>query len=103
MGQPPNTDHREYARIRRLLFVVPPERTHTLVFAILRGVTAVAVVRRLLRRLLGPTDPVLASTVFGVRFPGPLGLAAGFDKDGMGLLTWGAMGFGSAVVGTVTR
>jgi len=56
----------------------------------------------LLHHLLGPTDPVLASTVFGVRFPGPLGLAAGFDKDGMGLRTWGALGFGYAEVGTVT-
>ena len=37
----------------------------------------------------GPSDPVLASTVFGVRFPGPLGLAAGFDKDGRGLNTLG--------------
>jgi dihydroorotate dehydrogenase len=55
-----------------------------------------------LRRLLGPTDPALASTVFGVRFPGPLGLAAGFDKDGLGVLTWGALGFGHAEVGTVT-
>lgn len=91
-----------YGLVRRLLFVVPPERIHTLVFAALRAVTAVAVVRRLLHRLLGPTDPVLASTVFGVRFPGPLGLAAGFDKDGLGLLTWGALGFGHAEVGTVT-
>ena len=91
-----------YRLTRRLLFLVPPERIHTLVFALLRGVTTVALARRLLRRLLGPTDPVLASTVFGVRFPGPLGLAAGFDKDGMGLLTWGALGFGYAEVGTVT-
>ena len=91
-----------YRLTRRLLFLVPPERIHTLVFALLRGVTTVALARRLLRRLLGPSDPVLASTVFGVRFPGPLGLAAGFDKDGMGLLTWGALGFGYAEVGTVT-
>jgi dihydroorotate dehydrogenase len=91
-----------YRLVRRLLFAVPPERIHTLVFAVLRGVTAPAVVRRLLHRMLGPNDPVLASTVFGVRFPGPLGLAAGFDKDGLGLLTWAAMGFGYAEVGTVT-
>jgi len=45
---------------------------------------------------------VLASTVFGVRFPGPLGLAAGFDKDATGLHIWGALGFGYAEVGTVT-
>lgn len=91
-----------YALVRRLLFLVPPERIHTLVFAALRGTTAIVPLRRLLHRLLGPTDPVLASTVFGVRFPGPLGLAAGFDKDGTGLVTWGALGFGYAEVGTVT-
>ncbi|MBW0017964.1 MAG: quinone-dependent dihydroorotate dehydrogenase [Mycobacterium sp.] len=91
-----------YGPVRRLLFLVPPERIHTLVFALLRGVTALGWTRRLLRRLLGPTDPALACTLFGVTFPGPLGLAAGFDKDGTGLATWGAMGFGYAEVGTVT-
>ena len=94
--------HRVYGLVRRALFTVAPERIHTLVFAVLRGVTAVAPARWVLSRLLGPTDPVLASTVFGVRFPGPLGLAAGFDKDGLGLHTWGALGFGYAEVGTVT-
>jgi dihydroorotate dehydrogenase len=102
VGGPRQSGHRVYGLLRRLLFLVPPERIHTLVFAVLRGVTAVTLLRRLLHRLLGPTDPVLASTVFGVRFPGPLGLAAGFDKDGRGLLTWGAMGFGYAEAGTVT-
>nr|VTO95542.1 Dihydroorotate dehydrogenase (quinone) [Mycobacterium riyadhense] len=91
-----------YGLLRRLLFLIPPERVHTLVFAVLRGVTAIAWLRQFLQRRLGPTDPVLASTVFGVRFPGPLGLAAGFDKDGTGLSTWAAMGFGYAEVGTVT-
>ncbi|MDT5175035.1 MAG: dihydroorotate dehydrogenase, partial [Mycobacterium sp.] len=91
-----------YGLLRSMLFVVPAERVHTLVFATLRGVTAGAPVRRTLTRRLAPTDPVLASTVFGVRFPGPLGLAAGFDKDGTGLSTWGALGFGYAEIGTVT-
>ena len=94
--------HPVYGLVRRVFFAVAPERIHTLVFAMLRGVTAVAPARRVLSRLLGPADPVLASTVFGVRFPGPLGLAAGFDKDGLGLHTWGALGFGYAEVGTVT-
>jgi len=91
-----------YAALRRALFLVPPERIHTLVFAGLRGVTAPAALRRRAERTLAPADPALASTVFGVRFPGPLGLAAGFDKDGRGLNTWGALGFGYAEVGTVT-
>lgn len=91
-----------YRALRRLFFLVPPERIHTLVFAVLRLATAPRPLRRSLSRWLAPHDPVLASTVFGVRFPGPVGLAAGFDKDGTGLKTWGALGFGYAEVGTVT-
>ena len=91
-----------YDAVRRALFMAPPERIHTLVFAALRGATATEAARRPLRRAHAPRDPILASTVFGVRFPGPLGLAAGFDKDGLGLSAWGALGFGYAEVGTVT-
>jgi dihydroorotate dehydrogenase len=91
-----------YRALRRALFLAPPERIHTWVFAGLRAATASAVLRNAMVRRLGPTDPVLASTVFGVRFPGPMGLAAGFDKDGLGVQTWGALGFGYAEVGTVT-
>src|SRR5690625_4717722 len=91
-----------YGALRRALFLVPPERSHTFVFATLRATTAVLPARRTLQRRLAPHDPVLASTVFGVRFPGPLGLAAGFDKDGAVLNAWGALGFGYAEVGTVT-
>jgi dihydroorotate dehydrogenase len=42
-------------------------------------------------------------TVFGVRFPNPVGLAAGMDKDGRALPAWAAMGFGFVEVGTVTH
>jgi dihydroorotate dehydrogenase len=91
-----------YRVLRRLLFLVPAERIHTWVFFALRAATAGGWSRPLLHRLLAPRDPALAVTVFGVRFPGPLGLAAGFDKDGTGLTAWGALGFGFAEVGTVT-
>lgn len=91
-----------YRALRRALFLAPPERIHTWVFAGLRAATASAALRNAMVRRLGPTDPVLASTVFGVRFPGPMGLAAGFDKDGLGVQIWGALGFGYAEVGTVT-
>lgn len=91
-----------YRLLRQTLFLVDPERIHTWVFALLRLATWPGFARRLLRTSLAPTDPRLASTVWGVRFPGPLGLAAGFDKDGHGLQTWGALGFGYAEVGTVT-
>jgi dihydroorotate dehydrogenase len=91
-----------YDAVRRVLFQAPPERIHTLVFAALRGATATEAARRGLRSALAPRDPILASTVFGVRFPAPLGLAAGFDKDGLGLQAWGPLGFGYAEIGTVT-
>ena len=91
-----------YRTLRRAMFAVPPERIHHTVFAALRAATATSLQRRVLRRRLAPTDPMLASTVFGVHFPGPLGLAAGFDKDGVGLNAWGALGFGYAEIGTVT-
>ena len=41
-------------------------------------------------------------TVFGLRFPNPVGLAAGMDKDGRALPAWAALGFGFVEVGTVT-
>ena len=91
-----------YRALRRVLFVVAPERIHTWVFAMLRTVTSRSLTRRALAHWLAPRDPLLAGTVFGVRFRGPLGLAAGFDKNGNGLGTWGSLGFGYAEVGTVT-
>ena len=91
-----------YHAVRRALFLVPAERIHTWVFTALRTGTSPMPSRRALKKRLAPHDPVLKSTVFGVRFPAPMGLAAGFDKNGLGLHTWGALGFGYAEVGTVT-
>ncbi|MUL49660.1 quinone-dependent dihydroorotate dehydrogenase [Mycobacterium sp. CBMA293] len=91
-----------YRALRWVFFRVPPERIHTWVFALLRLATGLGFSRRLLARWLAPTDPALTTTVFGVTFPGPAGLAAGFDKNGSGINAWGPMGFGYAEVGTVT-
>jgi dihydroorotate dehydrogenase len=44
----------------------------------------------------------LARTVFGIEFPNPIGLAAGFDKNAVALLAWEALGFGFVEAGTVT-
>src|SRR6201982_1577148 len=53
-------------------------------------------------RGLGPRDPVLRVRVMGLSFPGPVGLAAGFDKDARGTRGLAALGFGFVEVGTVT-
>jgi dihydroorotate dehydrogenase len=47
--------------------------------------------------------PSAPREVFGLRFPNPVGLAAGMDKDGRALPAWSALGFGFIEVGTVTR
>src|SRR6516225_4798681 len=67
-----------------------------------RGGAGVPGGARLLRRLLAPRDPILRVHALGLDFPGPLGLAAGFDKDGHGVAGLAALGFGFVEVGTVT-
>jgi dihydroorotate dehydrogenase len=51
---------------------------------------------------LGRRDPRLEQTLFGCRFSNPVGLAAGFDKNGVAAAIWHAFGFGAAELGTVT-
>ncbi len=55
------------------------------------------------RQQFGYGDPRLEQRVWGLSFPNPLGLAAGFDKDGEAALAWPLFGFGYAELGTVTR
>ncbi len=59
-------------------------------------------VRALLARYNTVDEACLAQTVLGRTYPNPVGLAAGFDKDGERLRDWGHLGFGFVEVGTVT-
>lgn len=81
----------------RVLTRVDPERAHHLGFAVLRA--ARPLTERLARRR--PTTGQTVS-VLGLSFPHPLGLAAGFDKNGVGIDALGALGFGHVEIGTVT-
>ncbi|MBW4483409.1 MAG: quinone-dependent dihydroorotate dehydrogenase [Tildeniella torsiva UHER 1998/13D] len=56
-----------------------------------------------LQRQFCLTEPRLAQTCWGLDFTNPLGLAAGFDKDGLAARAWPQLGFGFAELGTVTR
>ena len=81
---------------------LPAEGTHRVSFALLRALVAVPGMRALVARWLGPRDPILRVSAFGRELPGPLGLAAGFDKDAEGVAALLALGFGFVEVGTVT-
>jgi len=81
---------------------VPAETAHRAGFWMIRTLAGAPGVAWLLRRWLGPRDPVLRVRALGLEFPGPLGLAAGFDKDARAVSGLGALGFGFVEVGTVT-
>jgi dihydroorotate dehydrogenase len=85
-----------------ILSRLPAEATHRVSFALLRAAVAIPGVRAVLARLFAPRDPALRVSAFGRTFPGPLGLAAGFDKDAEGIDGLLAVGFGFVEVGTVT-
>ena len=81
---------------------LPAEATHRVSFALLRFIVAIPGVRAVMARWFAPRDPALRVHVFGRDLPGPLGLAAGFDKDAEGYDGLLALGFGFVEVGTVT-
>nr|MBA3543789.1 dihydroorotate dehydrogenase (quinone) [Chthoniobacterales bacterium] len=86
--------------VKPVLFRMDPEAAHHLALRFLRSASAVPGGRTLLRSLA--PRPTGERTVFGLRFPNPIGLAAGFDKNGVAIPAWEALGFGFVEVGTVT-
>ncbi|MBI2083609.1 MAG: quinone-dependent dihydroorotate dehydrogenase [Deltaproteobacteria bacterium] len=86
--------------LRKAFFTLDAEKAHDLVLKALASWSCFC------RIDLPKTDiarnPTLRRQLFGVEFPNPLGLAAGFDKNGVALPAWQALGFGFVEVGTVT-
>lgn len=89
-----------YRFIRPLLFQFSPEKAHRLTFSLLEAVKyipgAIA--------LVGGKRPTLSASLelMGLRFPGPVGLAAGMDKNAEHVDVLGRIGFGFVEIGTVT-
>ncbi|HEX8691763.1 MAG TPA: quinone-dependent dihydroorotate dehydrogenase [Longimicrobium sp.] len=91
-----------YDLLRPFLFTLPAETAHHLGSGLLDLSLAPPPARALVRSALAVDDPALAVERFGVRFPNPVGLAAGFDKSGEAFNALGALGFGHVEIGTVT-
>jgi len=85
-----------YSFLRPFLFSVDPERAHHLVIDALRLLQATPASLSL------PSDSRLSQNVWGLHFPNPVGLAAGYDKNATVPLVWSALGFGFAELGTIT-
>ncbi len=88
--------------IRPLLYLLPAETAHHLAFGCLRLLAVIPGVLPLMRRVFHSGDGALRVRAFGLDFPNPIGLAAGFDKDAIGYEALGALGFGFVEVGTLT-
>jgi len=91
---------RMYSILKPVLFLLSPERAHSLSVWLLD--IAVKVMPRLLQKWYCVEDKTLQRTVMGIQFPNPIGLAAGFDKDGKHIEGLSMLGFGFVEVGTVT-
>jgi dihydroorotate dehydrogenase len=89
-----------YSLARSALFTLPAETAHEVVLEGLASLPLPA--RRALRWINEVDDPRLRSTVCGIEFPNPVGLAAGFDKSASAFNGLGALGFGFVEIGTVT-
>ncbi|MGV0432176.1 quinone-dependent dihydroorotate dehydrogenase [Corynebacterium sp. 20_84] len=91
-----------YDALLKVMFLLPPERIHGIISGALSTLNAVAPANRSMEKVVRVRDKRLEQELFGVRFPAPLGLAAGFDKNATAVDAWGAVGFGYAELGTVT-
>lgn len=88
--------------IKPLLFSLNIERAHHIVLLMLRIFGLIPGGRWLLRKCYAVEHPALEREVFGMRFANPVGIAAGFDRNGEAYRELAALGFGFVEVGTVT-
>jgi dihydroorotate dehydrogenase len=91
-----------YPFIRNTLFLLPPETAHQVSMKGLDVAAALPVLNTWLSGQFKVEDPSLAKTVFGLQFPNPVGLGAGFDKNAAHLDGLEMLGFGFVEIGTVT-
>jgi dihydroorotate dehydrogenase len=92
-----------YNAMRPWLFKFDPEVIHRITLHLMKWAGNLAPTHALLRALFEVNDPRLEVAAFGVKFRNPIGLAAGYDKDGVAVRGLSALGFGHIEVGTVTR
>ncbi len=85
-----------YPLLRSILFHLDPEFVHSLALVVLKNPLARAIVCE------NHPAPQLPVSLWGLTFRNPIGLAAGFDKDGEAISAWDRLGFGYCELGTIT-
>lgn len=89
--------------LRPILFSIDPERAHNQALRKLQWAGARPWVQSLMDRTFTFEDDRLSQTFFDLHFPNPIGLAAGFDKNGVGIEAMQHLGFGSLEIGSISN
>ena len=91
-----------YHLLKPILFLFQPEKAHHLTITLARIGFGIPIIGWLLKKYYSVADKSLERKLFGLTFKNPVGLAAGFDKDGKYFRLMSKLGFGFIEVGTVT-
>ncbi len=91
-----------YESIKKVLFQFDPETAHNIAGYALRFIGACPPLFWYMSKENYIDSPILEQNIFNMRFTNPIGLAAGFDKDGDFIKAMPALGFGFSEIGTVT-
>ena len=91
-----------YQTIKKVLFNFEPETAHTIAGVGLKSLAYAPTLLKALKNYYFITNPILSQNIFGREFKNPIGLGAGFDKNGEYITATPTLGFGFTEIGTVT-
>lgn len=91
-----------YPLLKPVLFLFAPETAHHITVWIFSLLLKIPFLNTWIKKQFQYSDPVLERKLMGLKFTNPVGLAAGFDKDGKYFRQMAALGFGFIEIGTVT-
>lgn len=91
-----------YSIFKPLIFLISPEKAHHITVSLWKFILAIPVLSNIVRKNLRVESKSLEKELFGLKFSNPVGLAAGFDKDGKYYHPMAQLGFGFVEIGTVT-
>jgi dihydroorotate dehydrogenase len=92
-----------YKVLRSVLFLFDPEWVHYFSMNLLKVLCSIGFIRNIIKKLFTPNhNSQLITHQFNIKFPNPVGLGAGFDKNAKYLRELECLGFGFVEIGTVT-
>lgn len=91
-----------YSIFKPLIFLISPEKAHHITVSLWKFILAIPLLSSIVRKNLRVESKSLEKELFGLKFSNPVGLAAGFDKDGKYYHPMAQLGFGFVEIGTVT-